>query len=99
MSEPPFFDGPDFFDHKPGKIIWPRVLFVSGVAGVLGAYFARNDAQSESETGLVSGRGFSAHWGPYPQIDSSGYYAFAFVAGAIALLGLGRIIAGLVRSK
>jgi hypothetical protein len=69
-------------------------LFAGGVVAVLGAYFARNDAQSESEKWVRI-----LHRGPYPQIDSSGYYAFAFVAGAIALLGLALIIAGLARNK
>jgi len=70
-------------------------LFAVGVVAVPGAYFARNNAQSESDKYWEG----MSHRGPYPKIDSSGYETFAFVAGAVALLGLGLIIAGLVRSK
>lgn len=70
------------------------VLFVGGVVGVLGAYGARNNEQRGSD-GLT----FLSGSRRYTPIDSSGYDAFAFVAGAIALLGLGLIIAGLSRKK
>lgn len=70
------------------------VLFAGGVVGVLGAYGARNNEQRASDgmTLLSGSRRYTA-------IDSSGYDAFAFVAGAVALLGLGLIIAGFARKK
>ena len=70
------------------------VLFAGGVVGVLGAYGARNNEQRGSD-GLT----FLSGSRRYTPIDSSGYDAFAFVAGAVALLGLGLIIAGLSRKK
>jgi len=70
------------------------VLFVGGVVGVIGAYSARNNEQRGSD-GLT----FLSGSRRYTPIDSSGYDAFAFVAGAVALLGLGLIIAGLSRKK
>ncbi len=70
------------------------VLFVSGVVGVVGAFASRDKAQSASD-----GITFLSGSRNYTKIDSSGYEAFAFVAGAIALLGLGLIIAGLARNK
>ena len=70
------------------------VLFAGGVVGVLGAYGARNNEQKSSD-GLT----FLSGSRRYTPIDSSGYEAFAFVAGAVALLGLGLIIAGLSRKK
>jgi hypothetical protein len=70
------------------------VLFAGGVVGVLGAYGARNNEQRSSD-GLT----FLSGSRRYTPIDSSGYDAFAFVAGAVALLGLGLIIAGLSRKK
>ena len=70
------------------------VLFVGGVVGVLGAYSSRNNEQRGSD-GLT----FLSGSRRYTPIDSSGYDAFAFVAGAVALLGLGLIIAGLSRKK
>ena len=70
------------------------VLFVGGVIGVIGTYISRNKAQSASD-GLT----FLSGSRRYTSIDSSGYDAFAFVAGAVALLGLGLIIAGLARKK
>ena len=70
------------------------VLFAGGVVGVLGAYGARNNAQSSSD-GLT----FLSGSRRYTPVDSSGYDAFAFVSGAVALLGLGLIIAGLSRKK
>jgi hypothetical protein len=70
------------------------VLFVGGVVGVVGAFASRDKAQSASDgiTFLSGSRNYS-------KIDSSGYETFAFVAGAVALLGLGLIIAGLARNK
>ncbi len=44
-------------------------LFAAGVVAVLGAYFARNNAQSESDRDWEG----MLHRVPYPQIDSSGY--------------------------
>lgn len=70
------------------------VLFAGGVVGVLGAYGARNNEQKSSD-GLT----FLSGSRRYTPIDSSGYDTFAFVAGAVALLGLGLIIAGLSRKK
>ena len=72
------------------------VAVLGGVVAVLGAYIARMIAQSKMDqmVGLRYGVAYGSH-----QIDSSGYYAFTYVAGAIALLGLGLIIAGLSRSK
>ena len=70
------------------------VLFAGGVVGVLGAYGARNNEQRGSD-GLT----FLSGSRRYTPIDSSGYDAFAFVSGAVALLGLGLIIAGLSRKK
>lgn len=69
-------------------------LFVGGVVAVLGAYSSRNNAQRASD-GLT----FLSGSRRYTAIDSSGYDAFTFVAGAVALLGLGLIIAGLARKK
>ena len=69
-------------------------LFVGGVVAVLWAYSSRNIAQRASD-GLT----FLSGSRRYAPIDSSGYDAFAFVAGAVALLGLGLIIAGLARKK
>lgn len=69
-------------------------LFVGGVIAVLGAFSSRNNAQRASD-GLT----FLSGSRRYTPIDSSGYDAFAFVAGAVALLGLGLIIAGLARKK
>lgn len=70
------------------------VLFVGGILCVLGAFSSRNKAQEASD-GLT----FLAGSRNYTQIDSSGYQAFAFVAGAVALLGLGLIVAGLSKKK
>ncbi len=70
------------------------VLFVSGVVGVVGAFASRDKAQSASD-----GITFLSGSRNYTKIDSSGYEAFAFVAGAIALLGLGLIVAGLSKNK
>ena len=70
------------------------VLFVGGVVGVVGAFSSRDQAQSASDgITLLSGSR------NYTKINSSGYETFAFVAGAVALLGLGLIIAGLSRNK
>ena len=69
-------------------------LFVGGILSVLGAYSSRNKAQMASD-GLTLLSGSRR----YTPIDSSGYDAFAFVAGAVALLGLGLIIAGLSKRK
>lgn len=69
-------------------------LFVGGVAAVLLAYNSRNNEQRKSD---------ALEWASgsrrYTPIDSSGYDAFAFVAGAAALLGLALIIVGLSRKK
>ena len=70
------------------------VLFAGGVIGVLVAYGNRNNKQSSSDAIT-----FAAGSRRYTSIDSSGYDAVAFVAVAIALLGLGLIIAGLSRKK
>lgn len=69
-------------------------LFVGGILAVLGAYSSRNKAQMASD-GLTLLSGSRR----YTPIDSSGYDSFAFVAGAVALLGLGLIIAGLSKRK
>ena len=70
------------------------VLFVGGVVGVVGAFSSRDQAQSASDgITLLSGSR------NYTKINSSGYETFDFVAGAVALLGLGLIIAGLSRNK
>ena len=71
-------------------------MFAGGVVAVLGAYFARYIEHTKMNRMMESryGVAYGSH-----QIDSSGYYAFTYVAGAIALLGLGLIIAGLSRSK
>jgi hypothetical protein len=69
-------------------------LFAGGVVAVLLAYNARNNEQRKSD---------ALEWATgsrrYTPIDSSGYDAFAFVAGAAALLGLALIIVGLSRKK
>ena len=60
------------------------VLCVGGVVGVVGAFHARDWAKND----------FSGY-----ETFVAGAETFAFVAGAVALLGLALIIAGLVRSK
>ncbi len=70
------------------------VFFAGGVIGVLVAYGSRNNEQRTSDA-LT----FASGSRRYTPIDSAGYDAVAFVAGAIALLGLGLIVAGLSRKK
>ena len=70
------------------------VFFAGGVIGVLVAYGSRNNAQRTSDA-LT----FASGSRRYTSIDSSVYDAVAFVAVAVALLGLGLIIAGLSRKK
>jgi hypothetical protein len=70
------------------------VFFAGGVIGVLVAYGSRNNEQRTSDA-LT----FASGSRRYASIDSSGYDAVAFVAVAVALLGLGLIIAGLSRKK
>lgn len=70
------------------------VLFIGGIFCVLGAFSSRNKAQQASD-GLT----FLSGSRNYTPIDSSGYQGFAFVAGAVALLGLGLIVAGLSKKK
>ena len=71
------------------------LLFVGGVVGALNSFSARDKAQS-MHNGVF---GYIPGTREYEKIDSSSYEAFAFVAGAVALLGIGLIIAGLMRRK
>lgn len=71
------------------------VLFVGGVVVVLNTFSSRNKEQRQ-HNGVF---GYIPGTREYEKIDTSGYEAVAFVAGAVALLGLGLIIAGLSRKK
>ena len=71
------------------------LLFVGGVAVVLNAFSSR-DQEQRQHNGVF---GYIPGTRTYEKIDSSGYEAVAFIAGAVALLGLGLIIAGLSRKK
>jgi len=71
------------------------LLFVGGVVVVLNAFSSR-DQEQRLHNGLF---GYIPGTRTYEKIDSSGYEAVAFVAGAIALLGLGLIVAWLARKK
>jgi hypothetical protein len=71
------------------------VLFVGGVLAVLNAFSSRDKEQS-IHNGIY---GYIPGTRTYEKIDSSGYEAVAFVAGAIALLGIGLIVAWLSRRK
>jgi TctA family transporter len=71
------------------------VLFVGGVVVVLNSFSSR-DKEQRQHNGLF---GYIPGTREYEKIDTSGYEAVAFVAGAVALLGLGLVIAGLSRRK
>jgi len=71
------------------------VLFVGGVVVVLNSFSSR-DKEQRQHNGVF---GYIPGTREYEKIDTSGYEAVAFVAGAVALLGLGLIIAGLSRKK
>ena len=88
MSEPP-----QTFKINLGWFGW--VFFVGGVVGALQSFSSRDTAQK-----LQNGwKGYIPGTRIYEKIDSSSYEAFAFVAVAIALLGLGLIVAELQRKK
>ena len=71
------------------------VLFVGGVVVVLNSFSSR-DKEQRQHNGLF---GYIPGTREYEKIDASGYEAVAFVAGAVALLGLGLIVAWLSRKK
>lgn len=76
------------------------VFFVCGVVGAVSAISQRDKAQSAGSVSaaimfLAGDR--NSFW--FDKIGKSGYEFIAFLCGAIALLGLGLIIAGLSRNK
>ena len=76
------------------------VFFVCGVVGAVSAISQRDKAQSAGSVSaaimfLAGDR--NSFW--FDKIGKSGYEFIAFLCGAIALLGLGLIIAGLSRKK
>ena len=82
------------------------VFFVCGVVGAVSAISQRDKAQSAGSVSAAfmyltgdrnSFLGRSSFW--FNEIGKSGYEFIAILCGAIALLGLGLIIAGLSRNK
>ena len=77
------------------------VFFVCGVVGAVSAISQRDKAQSAGSVlaaiMFLAGDDRNSFW--FDKIGKSGYEFIAFLCGAIALIGLGLIIAGLSRSK
>ena len=77
------------------------VFFVCGVVGAVSAISQRDKAQSAGSVSaaimFLAGDDRNSFW--FDKIGKSGYEFIALLCGAIALIGLGLIIAGLSRSK